>query len=186
MKIMILGLLLWSLVHFIPSLAPLLKKNWISMLGEATYKISFAVIIVLSLVLIVYGWRHSTPSHLYTLPIIIKPITVILMLLAFVLFVAAKRPARIKTYIRHPQLMSIFVWSFAHLLSNGDSRSVVLFSWMGIWAVLEMIFINRRDGAWIKQPPPEWPKEFKGLTITFVIFVIVALAHPYIAGISLK
>ena len=186
MEIMIFGLLLWSLVHFIPSLAIPVKKNWIGMLGETGYKISFSALIFLSLALIIYGWRHSTPSHLYTLPIIVRPITVLLTLFAFVLFGAAQRPARLKTFIRHPQLTGVIVWSFAHLLSNGDSRSVVLFGWMGIWAILEIIFINRRDGEWIKQPSPAWPKEFKGLAITFVIFVIVALLHPYIAGVSLK
>ncbi len=186
MEILILGLMLWSLVHFIPSVAQPVKKGWISMLGEIGYKISFAVLILCSLALIVYGWRHTIPTHIYALPIIVKPIAVILMVFAFVLFGAAKYPTRIKNYIHHPQLTSIIVWSVAHLLANGDNRSFVLFGWMGTWAILEIIFINRREGEWVKRPLPRWSQEFKGLAISLVIFIVAAAAHPYIAGVSLK
>ncbi|MDX2478544.1 MAG: NnrU family protein [Gammaproteobacteria bacterium] len=125
---MIYGLLLWSLVHLVPSLAPSVKKGWISMLGENGYTISFSAIVIFSLVMIVYGWRHSDPVVLYTLPIELKPVSLILMVVVFVLFGAAQYPTRIKTYLRHPQLTSIIVWSIAHLLVNGDSRSII-FVW---------------------------------------------------------
>ncbi len=186
MEIMLLGLLLWSLVHLIPSLAQPVKKSWIGMLGEVGYKISFAAIILIALILIVYGWRHSVPSHLYTLPGIVRPLAILLILLTFVLFVAAKRTTRIKTVIRHPQLMGLILWSVAHLLVNGDSRSVVLFGWMAVWAILEIVFINRREGKWLKPATPEWSHEFKGLAISLVVFIVVAMAHPYIAGVPLK
>jgi uncharacterized membrane protein len=186
MEIMLFGLLLWSLIHFVPSLAQPVKKGWINILGEIGYKISFSAIVIFSLILIVYGWRHSTPVNIYALPIIVKPIAVIVMILAFVLFGVAKHPTRIKTFVRHPQLTSIIVWSGAHLLANGDSRSIVLFGWMGIWAALEIIFISRREGVWIKEPPPSWPQELKGLAISLVVFIVAAVAHPYIAGVPLK
>ena len=113
MEIMIFGLLLWSLVHLVPSLAPSVKKGWISMLGENGYKISFSAIVIFSLVMIVYGWRHSDPVVVYALPIELKPVALIMMV-AFVLFGAAQYPTRIKTYLSHPQLTSIIVWSIAH------------------------------------------------------------------------
>ncbi|MFC1664180.1 NnrU family protein [Pseudomonadota bacterium] len=186
MEIMVLGLLLWSSVHLMPSLAQPVKKIVIHSLGETGYKIAFAVLIVISLVLIVYGWRHTIPDYIYALPIVVKPIAVALMLVAFILFGAAKYPTRIKSYIRNPQLTSVIVWSVAHLLANGDSRSIVLFSWMGTWALLEIIFINRREGIWVKQSVPSWPKELRGVAISLVVFVVVIFIHPYIAGVSLK
>jgi len=185
MEIMVFGLLLWSLVHLVPSLAPSVKKGWISMLGENGYKISFSAIVIFSLVMIVYGWRHSDPVVVYTLSIDLKPVALILMVVAFVLFGAAQYPTRIKTYVRHPQLTSIIVWSIANLLVNGDSRSIIMFGSMALWAVLEIIAINRRSGEWEKAAPPAWPREIKGLVISLVIFAVVAFAHPYIAGVSL-
>lgn len=183
---MIIGLLLWSLVHFIPSLAPSIKTSLQGRMGEAGYKISFALAMVVSLLLIVYGWRHSIPIHVYLLDFSTQYITTALMALAFILFGAAQYPSRIKTFIRHPQLMGVVIWSIAHLLSNGDSRSIVLFGTLGIWALLEMIFINRRDGARDKPEIPSWGRELRGLVISLVIFVAVFFAHPYLAGISLR
>ena len=186
MKLLISGLLLWSVVHFIPSIGIELKKKWVEALGQRGYTISFSILIVASLVLIVMGWRSTTPAHVYALPLFVKPVAIILMVFAFLLFGAAKHATRIKRFIRHPQLASIVVWSFAHLLLNGDSRSIVLFSWLGIWAILEMIFINRREGAWVKEPAPGWGQEFKGVAISLVIFVVAAVIHPYITGVPIK
>ncbi len=186
MTLLISGLLLWSGVHFIPSLAIPLKNKWENQLGDKGYQLSFSLIVVSSLVLIVFGWRNITPVNLYTLPEITRPIAFLLMILAFLLFGASNHSTRIKQFIRHPQLSSIIIWSFAHLLVNGDNRSLVLFGGMGIWATLEIFAINHRDGVWIKAEIPGWPVEIKGSIISLVIFIVAVLAHPYIAGVSLR
>ena len=186
MEMLAFGILLWSLVHFVPSLAQPVKKGCINLLGENGYKLIFSAIVIISLGMIIYGWRHVTPTVVYTLPLFVKPISLILMVAAFVLFGAANYQTRIKSFIRHPQLMSVIIWSIAHLLVNGDNRSIVLFGGMGIWAMLEIFVINRRDGAWIKQTAPGWPEEFKGLAISLIVFIIAVLVHPYIAGVSLR
>ncbi len=185
MTLLIAGLLLWTIVHFIPSMAISLKHALVGGLGKRGYTISFSALIVGSLVLIVLGWRSATPSHLYALPEVVRPVSILLMVLAFLLFGAARRPTRIRGFVRHPQLSSIMVWSTAHLLLNGDSRSVVLFGWLGIWAVAEMFLINKRDGNWVKEAAPSWAQEAKGVVITLVILAVVAAAHPYIAGVPI-
>lgn len=186
MNLLILGLLLWSGVHFIPSLAIPLKTKWMNALGDKGYQISFSLIVVLSLLMIVFGWRSITPSMLYTPSEAMRPVSMLLMVLAFLLFGASHHVTRIKQVFRHPQLSSMIVWSFAHLLSNGDNRSVVLFVSMGVWALLEILLINRREGAWVKAAIPTWPVEIKGSAISLVIFIVALIAHPYIAGVSLR
>jgi len=185
MTLLILGLLLWSGVHFIPSLAIPLKNNWKNRLGDKGYQLSFSLIVVLSLLLIVFGWRSITPTTIYTLPEVTRPVALLLMVLAFLLFGASHNVTRIKQFIRHPQLSSVIVWSFAHLLANGDNRSLVLFGGMAVWAILEMLAINRREGAWVKAEIPSWPVEIKGNAISLIILIVTALAHPYIAGVSI-
>ncbi len=186
MTLLILGLLLWSGVHLIPALTIPLKTTWKNRLGDKGYQLSFSLIVVLSLVLIVFGWRSITPTTLYTLPEYTRPIAFFLMVLAFLLFGASHHVTRIKQYFRHPQLSSVIVWSFAHLLVNGDNRSLVLFGGMGIWAILEIFVINRREGVWVKGEIPGWPVEIKGSLISLAIFAVAVLAHPYIAGVSLR
>ena len=186
MEMLISGLLIWSVVHLIPSLTPTVKQKWIKQLGETGYKLSFAALMLCSLALIIFGWRSSVPSLLYTLPPFTRHFAMLLVLLAFILFGASNYPTRIKNFIRHPQLTGVLVWATAHLIINGDSRSLVLFGWMGAWAVLEIIFINRRDGEWIKPSPPGWAREIRGLVISLVVFAVVVMAHPDIAGVPIR
>ena len=110
----------------------------------------------------------------------------LLVLIAFVLFGSAQYQTRIKRLIRHPMLTGVVVWACAHLMLNGDSRSVLLFGGLGLWAILEIVFINRRDRDWVKPPSPNWLQEFKGLAISLVIFVVVVMLHPYIAGVPIR
>ena len=186
MAMLIAGLLLWSIVHLVPSVAPSLKARWIAAMGEGGYKASFAALVILGLVLIVFGWRHTLPTHVYVLPGAVRHIAMLMMVFAFVLFGASQYPTRIKNVIRHPQLTGVLIWAVAHLLMNGDNRSIVLFGGMGCWAVAEMVFISRREGPWVKQAPPAWSREFRGLAISAAIFVVVVLIHPYIAGVAIR
>ncbi len=187
MTLLIVGLLLWSGVHFIPSLAQPLKAKWQNALGENAYQGTFALVVVLSLVLIVLGWRGITPEHLYSLPDVTRPISVLMVLISFLLFGASHRPTRIKSFTRHPQLLGFFVWCCAHLLVNGDNRSVVLFGALAVWSIIEVLAINRRLGnCTSKNEIPSWPDELKGIAISVVVFVVVMLVHPYITGVSLR
>ena len=182
MTSMFFGLLLWSLVHFVPSVATGIKEAWVSRMGENGYKLSFTLLIAISLVLIVLGWRSALPSQLYLPPIGARHLAFLLLALAFLLFGAAQQPTRIKRLVRHPQLSGVIAWSIAHLMLNGDTRSILLFTWLAAWAALEIMFINRRDGAWVKPQAPSWGREAAGAVISLGIFLLVALAHPYFTG----
>jgi len=186
MGLLIAGVLIWSLVHFIPSLASPLKQNLTGRLGENGYKLVFTILILLSIALIVFGWRSIEPVMLYMLPYGLRHPLMLLILIAFIFFGASNYPTRIKSVIRHPQLTGVALWALAHLLLNGDNRSLVLFGGLGIWAILEMVLINRREGAWVKPDAPSWAREFRGLAISLVVFVVFALIHPYITGISIR
>ncbi len=186
MGLLVTGLLIWSLVHFIPSLAAPLKQKVVTQLGKNAYKLMFTVLMFTSLALIVFGWRSAIPSYLYQLPEFTKPVAMLLVLVAFILIGASNYPTRIKLFIRHPQLIGVVVWAFAHLVLNGDSRSVLLFGGIGLWAILEIIFINRKEGEWVKPPVPGWVREIIGFAISLVVFIAVVMLHPYIAGVSIR
>lgn len=186
MTLLIAGLLVWSFVHFIPTLASPLKQSLLDRFGPNGYKLIFSVLILLSLALMIFGWRSIEPTFLYMLPYGLRHVFMLLILIAFILFGASHHPTRIKSFIRHPQLTGVALWATVHLLLNGDSRSVVLFGGLAVWATLEMIFINRREGKWVKPAAPGWGQELKGLAISLVIFVVVAMIHPYIAGVALR
>lgn len=181
---LILGVVLWSGVHFIPSLGPSLKAGLIQKLGENGYKGVFSVLIIAAIILMVVGWRATDPSILYDPPSWAGSTTALLMLNAFVLFVAANHPSRLKRIIRHPQLTGMILWSIAHLIANGDSRSLILFGGLGLWAMIQIRIINAREGAWVKPDAPSILIEFRGLAISLVVFAVVLFLHPYFAGVA--
>ena len=186
MALLIAGLALWSAVHLIPSLGIGLKQSIVARFGEPMYKASFSIVVIASLVLIVFGWRNTIPQHVYLLPAFVKHLAMLLILCAFVLFTAARRPTRIKRWLRHPQLTGVLLWAIAHLLINGDSRSLLLFGWMATWAIAEMLLINRRQGIWIKSGEATLPQELIGTAISLALFVAVVFAHPYLAGVPIR
>jgi uncharacterized membrane protein len=180
---LILGLLLFAGIHMLPT-APTTRGRVVERLGGQPYKGLFSLLALGGIVLMVIGWRSSVPDTLYAPPGWGAAVANLLIFAALVLFVASGLPTNLKRLIRHPQLTGVVIWAGAHLLANGDSRSLVLFGGMGLWAVVEMGLLNRRDGAWQRPEPLPLVAEFKPLIGAAVVFAILLLVHPYIAGVS--
>jgi uncharacterized membrane protein len=184
MIFLILGVLVWSGVHLFPSLAAKKRAAWIERMGEGPYKGLFALLLVGAIVLMALGWRSIPPVAAYPPPAPGGLLTGFLMFISLVLFMGSNVPTNLKRFVRHPQLTGVAVWALAHLLANGDLRSLVLFGGIGLWAVLAMLSINRRDGEWQKPEPLPLAAEIKPLVAGIVGYGVFALLHPYIAGVS--
>lgn len=182
MALLVAGVLLFAGVHLIPSLAPGLRNAWHSKLGEGGYKGTFSLLLLLSFALMIMGWRSTPPQYLYTPVAAAKHPAMGLLLIAFLLMVVSARPSRLKQWIRHPQLSGLLLWGFAHLLLNGDVRSTVLFGGLTVWAAIEIVAINRRDGAWVKADLAPWSADLVNLVIAVIAVIAVVFLHPYISG----
>ena len=182
MSLLAIGLLLFTGVHLIPALAPGLRERWYSRMGEAGYKGTFSLLLLLGIGLIVAGWRSAQPAVLYMLPPAAHSLAMGLLVIAFLLLVVSTRKSRLRRWIRHPQLTGVLLWGVAHLLLNGDTRSLVLFGGIALWALVEIIAINRREGVWVKDAVPGWAAEGITLVMTVVVIGVVVYVHPWIAG----
>lgn len=182
MTMLILGLILFAAVHFVPSLAPQFKSTWHSKLGEGGYKGTFSLLLMLSFGLMIMGWRSAQAEFVYLPPAALRHPGMLLLVIAFFLLVASNRPSRVRQWIRHPQLTGVLVWAAAHLLMNGDSRSVVLFGGMALWSLIEIVAINRREGERVVDPAPPLSTDLVSLVITAVVVGIVIAIHPYLSG----
>ena len=131
------------------------------------------------------GWRSALPELVYLPPEVLRKPGMLLVLVAIILFAASGAPTRIKQVLRHPQLTGLLLWCAAHLMMNGDSRSVPLFGGLAIWAVLAMIGINRRDGEWVKPEAPPWSREIVLLLIGGAVYVGLVFAHPWLSGMPI-
>jgi uncharacterized membrane protein len=185
MLLLISGILIWSCIHLFPAVAPDLRSHLAGRLGIGPYKGYFAILIAISIVLMVLGWRSIEPADIYLPPVWGRHITYGLVLMTFILFVAAKRKTNIKRVLRHPQLTGLVLWSIGHLLANGDDRSLVLFAGLGLWAVLEILLINRRTGPWVKPGPVPVKSDMVTVAAGLVLYAVLLAAHPYISGVRL-
>ena len=182
-----IGLLIWVVVHLFPSVFPAARQSLISRLGNLAYQGVFALCILAGLILIILGWRNSVPTQIYTAPVVLREPGMLLVVVGFILMAAANFPTtRIKRLIRHPQLSGVLLWAIAHLLMNGDSRSLLVFLVIGLWALVSMLTINHRDGAWIRPDPPAgWTPEIIIVAAGIAVAALAVYFHEYLAGVPL-
>ena len=185
MTLLLSGLLLWVVIHLQKAVAADFRNTMIAKTGLTGWKIGVAVVVVTSLVFIVIGWKSTAPSYIYNPPGWSRHATMALMPLALILFFSARLPSNLRRIVRHPQLSGVKLWAVAHLLSNGDSRSIILFGTMLAWAVLEVIFINKRDGLW--QKPEKLPVVKDIILVVFALVVtgVIVHFHQHLAGVAL-
>ena len=183
MTILVLGITLFILVHLFPALLPSARDAMQQKLGENPYRGLFSLLIIGSLVIVVYGWKGTTPAVVYAPPLPPNPLSSLLILLGLVLFFSSQTSGNIKRFVRHPQMTGTVFWGVAHLLVNGDSRSVALFGGLTLWAVLEILLINRRDGTWEKPGPAAIKYDLIPLLVGAVVFAAVMHFHATLFGV---
>lgn len=183
MSLLIAGLLIFTIVHLVPAASPATRVGLVEKLGEGPYRGLFSVAILASLVLIVFGWKAATPATVYSPPADGGPVISALVFFAFVLFVTSKARTNYRRLVRHPQMMSVILWSVAHLLVSGDSRSVVLFGGLGVWAIVEIVLCNKRDGAWQKPDVVPFSADMIVAVIAGVAFGALFFLHKALFGV---
>ena len=171
MLLLILGLLLWAGAHFWKRAAPDSRAA----AGNAGKGI-VAVLLVLSIVLMVIGYRQWDGTYYWGRTQAMTGINNILVLIAFYLFAASGAKTRVTRWIRHPQLTAVCLWAVAHLLVNGDTPSFVLFGGLLVWALAEIAVAVRAGTAAPYHAVPV-RKEWVALLATVVVYAAVAGVH---------
>lgn len=175
MTLIILGLALWAGVHFWKRIAPAHRESFGDK-GKGIVALgSFAAI-----VLMVLGYRMADGAVFWGRSPAMTGINNLLMLFAFYLFAASGKGTRVTRLIRHPQLTAVVVWAAAHLLVNGDIPSFVLFGGLAIWALAEMIVINRAQGPRGAYHAPPIKSEVIAVVATLVVTTVVMLIHHWL------
>jgi uncharacterized membrane protein len=150
MALLILGLVVFLGSHSVRMLAPDLRSGMEARLGEGAWKGLYSLVSLIGLVLLIWGYGQARPGAaiLYVPPAWMPHLTALLMLFAFLSLSVSVLPAgRLKPALRHPMLVAVKIWAFAHLLANGDAASFVLFGAFLAWAVADRISVARRGRA---------------------------------------
>ncbi len=144
----------------------------------------FAIASAAGVVLIAYGfglYRRTGWIDVWYPPQFLRHITIGLMLFSVILVIAAYLPGHIKTWAKHPMLAAVKIWAFAHLLSNGDLGSIILFGSFLAWAVYARIAVKRREARGevtnIQSTGSGWTND--AIAVVVGIFIYLALGFTF-------
>ena len=138
-------------------------------------------LIAVGIVLMVIGYRAADGAVFWGRSPAMVGVQNLLMLVSVYLFAASGMKTAVARKLRHPMLLGMILWSVAHLLVNGDTPSIVLFGGLGLWAVVEIVLINRAQPSWTPPPAKGARKEIMALVGTVVVYAALAGAH-YLLG----
>ncbi len=149
MSLFILGLVLFFGIHMLPFYpeyrALIIEKIDSDRIeGEPVYKVVFAVIALLGLGFAGLGKGSMEFIGLWDTPTFFRYVSVVLILVSFILMVAAYLPNNIKRYVPHPMLTGVIIWGATHMMVNGDVVSIILFGSFVVYSVVAIILINQR------------------------------------------
>ena len=181
MSLLVAGLVLFTAIHLIPS-APRLRAALVERLGAKPYRGVFSAVVLLSLAAVVWGFSRSPIEEVYAPPTWGHQASMILVPIALVLFAAANMPTRIRAVVRHPMLLGLLLWAFAHLLSNGEVRSVVLFGGFALFAVVEIVSAVARGQGPPKEPAPRITMDIAAVIGGFIVAGLLAGFHGTLFG----
>jgi uncharacterized membrane protein len=160
----------------------------IAKFGEWPYRGLFSLVSVIGIGLIVYGFAQYRATGLIPVwnpPVWTRHIVIVLMWPASILLAAAYIPGNIKKAVKHPLLVAVKTWAFAHLCANGDLGGIILFGAVLAWAVYDRISLKHRSD------PGGPPIPYGGIrndVIAVIVGTIIYLAfglvfHPVVIGL---
>jgi uncharacterized membrane protein len=178
MTLLIIGLIIWVAAHYFKRLAPDARAK----LGDPG-KGLVAIMIVVSLVLMILGYRGADFISVWSPPSFMVHINNLAMVLALWVYgsSAAKGAKAWPAYkTRHPQLLAVKIWAIAHLLVNGDLASIILFGGLLAWAVGSVILINRTEPDWTAPAPAGRATYIRLAVISFVMLALISAIHIWL------
>lgn len=148
MVYLIAGLVVFLGAHSLRIFAEDWRTQMIAKVGEKPFKGIYSLVSLAGFVLLVWGFgvAREAPLVIWTPPVAMRHLAVLLTLVAFVFLAASYgMPNAIKARVHHPMVLAVKTWALAHLLANGTLAHMVLFGSFLAWAVLDFIASRKRD-----------------------------------------
>jgi uncharacterized membrane protein len=185
--VLVLGLIVFLAPHVLTAFRDE-RQRLVDRMGLGPYKIVYSVVSAVGIALIVYGfarYRATGWIEVWHPPAWTRHVTVALVLPAIVCIVAAYIPGHIKVALKHPFLAGVKLWALAHLISNGDLGSIVLFGTLLAWAVFDRISLKHRTDAGAPPIPIGGARnDVAAVAIGVVVYVLLGrYFHPYVIGV---
>lgn len=187
LAILIIGLAVFIAAHvFVTRRGE--REALIARMGEGPYKIAFSVVSIVAVVLIGWGfslYRATGWIDVWYPPAWTRHVTVLLMWFSIVFVIAAYIPGNIKRTLKHPMLVGVKTWAFAHLIANGDLGSIILFGAILAWAVYDRISLKHRtDTGAPPIPIGGWKNDVAAVVVGTLVYLALGFVfHPLVIGV---
>ena len=198
---------LWSLaialalfigIHLMPGV-PGLRKTLQGALGKQVYRAVFSLIAMGGLVWIVFAHMDAPYRLLWEAPDWTRLIPLAVMPLVLILLAGMPMPG-MRKITRRPLLWALFLWATAHIPTNGDAASLMMFGALALFALIVQPLADE---------PERWAKEFAGTStipflaalnggarpslkeigfprigVALMLYLAILFAHKYVIGLS--
>lgn len=172
MALLLLGILLWWGAHLFKRVAPGIREP----MGDKG-KGLVALVLVLSIVLMVLGYRGVESYEWGLYPPFLKHINNLLVLIAIYFMSPGPQKGALFYKMRHPMLTGFGLWALAHLLVNWDPASFVLFGGLWAWSITEKMVINKAEPNWTPGPKGSLAKDAMFLGASVVLMGVIGYIH---------
>ena len=181
MKLFIAGLVLFFGTHMIP-ITPV-KPLLISRLGGGLYSGLFSLLALFGFIVIIYGFKIASTTTLWSSLPYSSGLALVLMPISMIFLMPGSRKTNFFQKFKHPMFIGVIVWSFAHLLANGDLRSTLLFSSFALYCIVDMMFTkNITNVTNISYPISN---DIIFIVLGAIGYISIVYFHQYIAGVKL-
>ena len=160
----------------------------IARIGEGPYKGLFSLVAAIGLILIGYGfsvYRTTGWIDVWHPPRWTYYVTQLLMWPASIFVVAAYIRGDLWRALKHPMLVGVKTWAVAHLISNGDLGSIVLFGSVLAWAVFDRITLKRRSDPGAPLIPADGRRrDLIAIAVGTALYLALGfIFHPLVVGV---
>ena len=175
MTLLILGLALWVAAHFFKRAMPG-QRAALGSRGKGLIALAIGV----SVVLMIFGYRMWDGTFFWGRSPATTGINNLMMLAALYFVSPGPSKGAIFYRMRHPMLTGFALWAASHLLVNGDTPSFVLFGGLLVWALAEMIVINRAEPNWTPPAKGSIAKDAMFLVAALILMAVIGLLHSWL------
>ncbi len=182
------GLLVFFGTHFYSAFRSRDENSLAARIGPGPYKGLYSLLTGVGFVAMVWGYAMLKPwIPLAAPPFWTRHITMLLMLPAIILIVAAYMPPAgfIKKAVKHPMLTAVKLWALAHLIANWDLASIILFASFLIYGVVDRIALKRRGDVGFANIKPNVLGDLLSIAVGLALYLLfVYELHYMLIGVD--
>lgn len=181
------GCLLFGGSHLFSILFPGLRDSFKEQLGEKAWKGLYSLVSLIGLGLMIFGYGQTragpaTADLLYDGWYDGRHLTMLLVLIAFIMFGAMHGKGHIRKWVRNPMSIGLVLWSAGHLLVNGQRSDVWLFGTFLVMGLADIIMSEIRG----KRPDfiPRLRSDVIAVVAGLVLYAVFLFGfHPYVLNV---